>query len=47
MKPIDFASAFEMELNLTMELEAEFQDEIDYECFLDLNEIVYIFSLCK
>jgi hypothetical protein len=38
MKPIDFASTCEMESNLTMELEVVFQDEIDHENFLDLNE---------
>jgi hypothetical protein len=45
MKPIDFASTCEMELDLTMELEVEFQDEVDYEIFLDLIEIIYIFFL--
>jgi hypothetical protein len=29
-----------MELNLTMELEVEFQDEVDYKKKLNLNEIV-------
>jgi hypothetical protein len=38
MKPIDFALACEVEPYLTMELEVEFQDEIDCEDFLNLNE---------
>ncbi len=40
MKLINFSSTCEMELNLTMELEVEFQDEVDYKKKLDLNEIV-------
>jgi murein endopeptidase len=38
MKPIDFALACEVESNLTMEVEVEFQDEVHCEDFLYLNE---------
>jgi hypothetical protein len=41
MKPIDFALACEVESNLTMELEVEFQDEVHCEDFLNLNETLY------
>jgi hypothetical protein len=40
MKPTYFTSTCEMKLNLTMELEVEFQDEVDYEKKLDLNDII-------
>jgi hypothetical protein len=37
-KPTNFALACKVESNLIMELEAEFQDEVHCEDFLDLNE---------
>jgi hypothetical protein len=40
MEPTYFTFACEMKLNLTMELEVELQDGVDYEKNLDLNEIV-------
>lgn len=43
MNPINFASTCEIVLDLTMELEAKFQDEVDGEHFLDLNEFSYFF----
>jgi hypothetical protein len=45
MKPINFASTCEMVLDLTTELEATFQDEVDCEDFLDLNEFSLFFFL--
>jgi hypothetical protein len=39
LKPIDFASTFEVELNLTKKLEADqYQNEINNENFKNLNE---------
>ncbi len=38
MKPNDFALTGEVESSLTTKLEAKFQDEVDHEDFLDLNE---------
>jgi hypothetical protein len=38
MKPNDFALTCEVESGLTTKLEVEFQDEVDREDFLDLNE---------
>jgi hypothetical protein len=48
MKPIDFSFACKMELNLIIELETKFQDEVDCRDFLDLNETFKKRnSLCK
>jgi hypothetical protein len=41
MKPIDLTSTCEMESYLTMELEVKFQDVVNCEDLLDLNEITY------
>jgi hypothetical protein len=39
LKPIDFASTFEVESDLTIELEVDqYQNEINNEDFLNLNE---------
>jgi hypothetical protein len=38
MKPNDFALTCEVESSLTTKLETKFQDEVDHEDFLDLNE---------
>jgi len=47
MKPIDFASTYEMKSNLTTKLEVECQNEIDCGDFLNLNEtFLFYFSLC-
>lgn len=40
MKPTYSTSTCEMKLNLTIELGVEFQDEVNYEKHLDLNEII-------
>jgi hypothetical protein len=45
MKPIDLTFACEMELDLTMELEHEFQDIINCKDLLDMNEFIYSFFL--
>ncbi len=47
MKLTNFSFTCEMELNLTMGLETKFQDEFDYEDFLDLNETFLFFLMQK
>ncbi len=41
VKPIDLASICELELDLTIELEAKFYvDAVDHDDFLNLNEVL-------
>jgi len=44
VKPIDLAFACELELDLTIELEAKFHaDAVDHDDFLNLNEVKFFF----
>jgi hypothetical protein len=47
VKPIDLAFACELELDLTIELEAKFHaNAVDHGDFLNLNEVNFFFLLC-
>ncbi len=42
-KPFDLVGACKVELNLTKELEAKFEEEVDWKEFLELCDVPFLF----